>query len=174
MPTDPPLPLADELHEAQDTLQTTLSEACGTDPARADTGELIRIEEMLAIASDAAKRAISIRRRRKSRVDPPVQPAAGDTPAAGQRTFELSGVRWSVWAVHPNTRSGAKQHLLGSYQQGWLAFECAQSKKRLSPIPEGWETLEDGELALLCTSAKDVARRSGRGRTSREEPGPAL
>jgi hypothetical protein len=36
------------------------------DPAKANTGELIQIDELLAIAGESAKKAISVRRRLKA------------------------------------------------------------------------------------------------------------
>ncbi len=63
MATDPRDPLQPALDEAKATLQEALDDACTSDVERANTGELIRIEEVLAIANDAAKRAISVKRR---------------------------------------------------------------------------------------------------------------
>ena len=57
-------PLQPELREAAETLEQALTEACAGKSAReADTGELIKVEEMLALAGDAARRAIAIRRK---------------------------------------------------------------------------------------------------------------
>lgn len=56
-------PLQPALDEATSTLQEALDAACSADVERLDTGELIRIEEVLAIANDAAKRAVSVKRR---------------------------------------------------------------------------------------------------------------
>src|SRR3954468_16900588 len=44
---------------ARTNLKHALDEACRADISRADTGELIRVEEVLAIANEAAKEAIS-------------------------------------------------------------------------------------------------------------------
>ncbi|MDQ3997945.1 MAG: hypothetical protein M3303_13120, partial [Gemmatimonadota bacterium] len=60
-------PLTPELRAAELTLEQALASACAAQPAsKADTGELIRVEEVLQIASEAAKRAISLRRRRRA------------------------------------------------------------------------------------------------------------
>ena len=55
--------LRPELHEAQQELGETLKEACAMDAKNANTGELILIDELLAIAGQSAKKAISVRRR---------------------------------------------------------------------------------------------------------------
>ena len=49
----------------QHNLGEALKEACSMDPSKANTGELIQIEELLAIANESAKKAISVRRRLK-------------------------------------------------------------------------------------------------------------
>jgi hypothetical protein len=60
-------PLRGKLERAENRLEAALGEVC-EDPSLAgvgkpNTAELIRIDETLAIASDAAKQAISLRRR---------------------------------------------------------------------------------------------------------------
>jgi hypothetical protein len=45
------------------------------------------------------------------------------------------------------------------YRSGWLAFESAAEKRRLSPIPEGWQSLPDDALRALCGRAEIVPRR---------------
>lgn len=62
-PTPNATPLEPALTDAELLLRQSLTEVCRTDPARADTGEMIRLEETLAIAGEAAKRAVSLRRR---------------------------------------------------------------------------------------------------------------
>ena len=202
-------PLQPALHEAEQLLRESLGEVCATDPARADTGEMIRLDEMLAIAGEAAKRAVSLRRRlrqegrpasrttkgarRRGAADRSASPedaaptpaagatgGAGDDPApagsnghprgadatrsavegaalqegdADHRTFRDSrGVTWSVWAVFPQSgRRGAG--LRGAYANGWRTFVSEAEKRRLSPVPEGWTTLDEGTLERLCGEA---------------------
>jgi hypothetical protein len=166
-------PLAAELEHAEKTLKDSLDEACGTDVERVDTGELIKVEEMLSIASDAAKRAISIRRKQgQSQPEPAARPdgtafgqaAAAEPPIPVQRRFaDDDGTEWMVRAVHPMERTDARHtRLLGAFQQGWLAFECDQSKRRLSPIPADWEQLDESALRGLCAKADVAPRRDDR------------
>lgn len=57
-------PLRPQLKKAEQQLDQTLAEVCETETAaRLDTGELIRVEETLALAAEAAKEAVSLRRR---------------------------------------------------------------------------------------------------------------
>jgi hypothetical protein len=72
-------PLRPHLEATELQLQEALEEVCAdeADVEGTNTDELIRIEETLAIASDAAKRAISIRKRivaDRERDDPPPAP----------------------------------------------------------------------------------------------------
>jgi hypothetical protein len=164
-------PLRPDIREAAETLEQALAEACTRRTVLdADTGELIRIEEMLELASDAARRAISLRR--KARHDAEVAAGlgtVGEIPAdrapeptePGHRLFDdASGVRWDVWAVYPEVRPSSAIALLGTFQSGWLVFESASEKRRLSPIPDAWQSLPARELEELCSRAELAPRRS--------------
>jgi hypothetical protein len=171
--SNPSDPLFPELQEAEELLESTLTEACATTPAsKAETGELIRVDELLEAASDAAKRAISLRRRR--RVDQSKRSdsrgAMGDveaeaSPGATHRVFaDARGVRWDVFAVYPEARPSVHSQLKGSYPQGWLCFDSAGEKRRLSPIPDDWQGLSDELLGQLAERAESASTRRGRSR----------
>lgn len=222
-PHDATPPLEPELQRAERLLRRSLGEVCATDPTRADTAEMIRLDEMLAIAGDAAKRAVSIRRRlrqegrpaggRRPRRRDGAAESTGSGPAAtvpasadgngaapasdgkaprrsrsvarateraalaatpadeAHRVFRDSqGVTWSVWAVRPSGQGGVRAELRGTFAQGWLAFVCEDEKRRLSPVPDEWATLDDSALEALCVQA-EVARQEAptrRGPTIRE------
>lgn len=64
MSVDPTVPLRPQLHHVEEKLQDSLDEVCDAPPVgQVNTGELIKMEESLAIAVEAAKEAVSIRRR---------------------------------------------------------------------------------------------------------------
>ena len=71
------------------------------------------------------------------------------------RTFaDSAGTTWQVFEVHrSSTNPGAVSTGL---EQGWLAFSSANAKRRLAPIPPGWETSPDPELEQLCSRARVV------------------
>ena len=82
-------PLKPKLQEAEQQLDRTLEEVCATPTAaaRLDTGQLIRVEESLALAAEAAKEAVSLRRKLKAERDrgnaaAPRAPGGGDEPPA--------------------------------------------------------------------------------------------
>jgi hypothetical protein len=41
---------------------------------------------------------------------------------------------------------------------GWLTFMDGEDKRRLSPIPDGWEGWSDAQLAALLVAAQPVAK----------------
>jgi hypothetical protein len=92
------------------------------------------------------------------------------------RTFtDLDGVDWEVWDVYPgwadrrhgNDRRDAdraarrdRRALLGKrigvraeLAEGWLCFRGGGEKRRVVPIPRGWEELDAAELSRLAHSA---------------------
>ena len=167
-------PLIPELREAELALEQALTDACAAQPTSdADTGELIRVEEMLQMASEAAKRAISLRRRRRAEKSKRagVRAAMGDVEEAASRgathrTFtDARGTWWDVFAVYPESRQWPHTPLKGTFQQGWLCFDAGTEKRRLSPIPDDWRTVSDKDLERLAERA-EVA--SSRGRLRKE------
>jgi hypothetical protein len=176
-PTQPD-PLTPELREVESLMEQALTEACDTEaPSEVDTGELIRVEEMLEIASDAAKQAIALRRKRRETRQRTAAGAAemGAAEAAASqetthRSFtDPSGVVWDVFAVYPEARLSPR--LRGTFPQGWLCFDSGPEKRRLSPIPENWQALSDGELERLAARA-ERARPRRRSRSGDDDPGP--
>lgn len=173
-------PLTPQLVEAQETLKEMLEEACTAEIYTADTAQLIRIQEVLALADEAAKEVISIRKQRRSDSDRP-SAAASDTPAGrtsvpqadltapnAHRVFEdAHGVRWDACAIHPSAPVGRVQ-LPEPYRSGWLFFESATQKRRLSPIPDDWRSASDDVLRAMCARAEIVPERVTRARRRRE------
>lgn len=158
-----------ELRDAELTLESTLAEACAADPAsNADTNELIRLDELLEAASDAAKRAVSLRRRRRADKAKSERSEMGAVEAqltgdATHRIFvDTRGMRWDVFAVHPEARPSVHSQLKGTYSAGWLCFDSASEKRRLSPIPEEWQLLTNVQLAELAERAEIASGRRGR------------
>jgi hypothetical protein len=85
---------------------------------------------------------------------------------------DASGIEWQVWEVRPSwagrqtpmegmpavaaTRPSLAPHLEG----GWLTFQSPQGeRRRIVPIPTGWEALDEPGLLRLLTRA-DVQPRS--------------
>jgi hypothetical protein len=60
--------------------------------------------------------------------------------------------------VDRRTVSQRRITLAEGYGSGWLTFESLEEKRRLVPIPFGWESSSQAELRVLCDKAKRIAR----------------
>ena len=64
---------------------------------------------------------------------------------------DSAGTHWRVWPTLPGQRGAHPEALRG----GWLTFECEACKKRIVPIPDGWESCSDPQLEKLCAAAEE-------------------
>jgi hypothetical protein len=82
---------------------------------------------------------------------------------------DLDGVTWRVWAVLPvslephrifDPATGRERlPLPPELAAGWLAFESATGeRRRVGPLPHGWEDLGDADLLHVLGRATAVAR----------------
>ena len=104
----------------------------------------------------------------------------------GYRSFKDSaGVEWDAWDVMPqlgerrvaerrlsrrpiefNDRRRAERRTANSGRAqmprhlagGWLCFEGASGKRRLSPIPGDWTRCDESRLEEYCQAASPVRR----------------
>jgi len=79
---------------------------------------------------------------------------------------DSAGVEWRVWDVFPSTiptEQGAdsltRSLMNTAFANGWLCFESAREKRRLAPIPTGWEFQEPFDLESLRELATPVRMR---------------
>jgi hypothetical protein len=155
--------LRPQLVQAQKALQLALDEACSHDLDEVDTGELIRIEETLVLASKAAKEAVSVRLKLRSQrghaKTPKVQASADVAPITHRVFDDIRGKRWHVFAVHASTATFEHARLPEAYRKGWLLFEAGDELRRVAPIPERWQELSIDDLRLLVYQAASVPRR---------------
>jgi hypothetical protein len=152
-------PVDAQLERVTASLKASLDEVCASDVQHLDTSESLRIKEVLAIASDAAKEVVALRRRRARQV-PRVGLPSDMPPAAEHRRFvDERGVPWDAFAVLPNAEPRGLARLPEQYQQGWLCFESATEKRRLGPIPAEWQTVNDDALRRLRDAAQPVQHR---------------
>ena len=76
------------------------------------------------------------------------------------------GVPWKVWNTIPYT-SGVMRGM----ENGWLTFEAAGNRRRLNPIPVGWERASIAELCAYCDRAQPVRGTPGAGSSRVDEAG---
>jgi hypothetical protein len=108
------------------------------------------------------------------------------------RTFrDERGELWHVWSVVPTKVERRERQLpipvaderrqVSEYRvalshgmsNGWLCFESGLEKRRLSPVPAGWEGKSDSDLNALLEQARMVLRRPAGAVSSRRELSPA-
>ena len=84
--------------------------------------------------------------------------------AARQMTDE-DGVEWHVYDVvlPEQLLSSKKPHHPFNLPNAWLCFESAGERRRLSPIPKGWEEAAHQELCRLLHLATRSGERRGTG-----------
>jgi hypothetical protein len=70
---------------------------------------------------------------------------------------DSNGVRWRVWSTIPR----ASVVLPSEHRGGWLTFDSELGRRRLVPLPAGWESAPPDRLELLCRSAVEVPRLTG-------------
>ena len=153
-------PLDAQLEEMQATLEARLSEACGVDVKRLDTGQSLRIERVLTSASEAARKVVSLKRRQRKRAPRPSTVDTSEPLIGTHRQFvDQLGVIWDAFAVLPTADPRGLARLPEQYQHGWLCFESATEKRRLGPIPEQWQTVNDEALRRFRDAAQPVLHR---------------
>jgi len=96
------------------------------------------------------------------------------------------GKSWDVWEVYPSV---VEQRVSGEYpampnaegsrlerrerreirirvpsalQQGWLAFQAGDERRRLAPIPEKWSDFDEAALIALLERADRLGDGNGR------------
>jgi len=80
---------------------------------------------------------------------------------------DSSGVEWRVWEVYPLAATETLTAALTTfslknttYAEGWLCFESSSEKRRLAPIPRGWECRDQTVLEELRDQATPVRLRN--------------
>ena len=86
---------------------------------------------------------------------------------------------WEVWDVEPShaerrlrgedrrrssptseerrvAEDRSRVRIRSDLAQGWLAFESKHDRRRLAPIPPGWESLDESALEQLCDRARSI------------------
>lgn len=68
------------------------------------------------------------------------------------------GRTWHVRSVFPSTIHHTPACMPPDYRAGWLAFESGEMKRRLAPIPPGWDLAPDDVLRALLENATEARR----------------
>ena len=81
---------------------------------------------------------------------------------ATREFLDARGREWMVWEVQPGAalsgEPGRRRILVApEFRDGWLAFQAADERRRLAPVPPGWTELADAELERYCAAARPVS-----------------
>jgi hypothetical protein len=156
MPAENLETLRPKLAEAKQALDAALDEACDTDVAGADVAELMQLEESLTVAREAASRVITVLRRLHSET-----PEEDEVQPAAHRVFiDSQGVQWDAFAVYPTRATKGRSTLPPPYDKGWLAIQCPEGIRRLTPIPEQWRECSNDEFCQLLEKAATAPKRT--------------
>jgi predicted metal-dependent hydrolase len=81
-------------------------------------------------------------------------------PALGDRRESLADRRRFIRdTVERRTMIGAAGlRVSPEFTRGWLAFQSEHERRRLAPVPVGWEGLDEADLERLCQAARPVGR----------------
>ncbi len=60
------------------------------------------------------------------------------------------GTVWRAWDTYP----GSAANVRPGFEGGWLGFECEAERRRLAPVPAGWEEASDGDLRAMLARAQ--------------------
>jgi len=77
---------------------------------------------------------------------------------AHRRILDNQQQVWDVWEV---TTASAPRRILvqPELQSGWLAFQCGEQRRRLAPLPIGWDEMSDHALLGLMDQASPILPR---------------
>lgn len=81
------------------------------------------------------------------------------------RTFrDSNGTAWTVFEVRRQISStgDTRSFLPGGYNDGWLCFESAGAKRRLTKYPQRWREFDDKHLTTLLEQAQPAPKGSMR------------
>ena len=78
------------------------------------------------------------------------------------------GQEWQVWDTRPAIASpnvvplapgpfGDVPRVSKKREGGWLTFTAAADRRRLSPIPEDWESADEPSLRAMLAAADPIA-----------------
>ena len=83
---------------------------------------------------------------------------------------DSAGTEWTIFEVKRSVAGDQWTYLPEQFGNGWLCFESAAAKRRLTPVPLGWDDMSDVELLGLMRKAQPVVKaRASAGEETRAE-----
>jgi hypothetical protein len=72
---------------------------------------------------------------------------------------DRAGVRWEIFEVHPAAGRGSDR-MPEAFRLGWLCFQSPTERRRLAPVPSGWQRWEEGALLAALEHGHRSPRRT--------------
>jgi len=91
-----------------------------------------------------------------------VHPSAAERRFSQRRVFDEDRTASSERRTGEDRRGGhrdSRAPVAAEFAYGWLCFETVGEKRRLAPVPEGWDRADDGTIEQWCCVAKPAVRR---------------
>lgn len=76
--------------------------------------------------------------------------------------IDRAGISWDVYEVYPSAERQAASRVPDQYRNGWLCFQNAVERRRLAPIPLGWQEWDERSLRNALVSGAAFPRRTPR------------
>ena len=87
------------------------------------------------------------------------------------RTFvDQRGTIWDVFEAHPSSGGRSATHVPDAFRMGWLCFQSADERRRLAPIPPGWDTWDERELVAALHGPQATPRRTPKAFDAARQP----
>ena len=68
---------------------------------------------------------------------------------------------WEIFEVQPAADGRPIERMPEGFRSGWLCFQSPTERRRLAPIPPGWQHCEERDLRPHSSTISDVVRVSG-------------
>lgn len=65
-------------------------------------------------------------------------------------------MEWEVRAIKPATRDRRAPVVRADHANGWLLFTLGLERRRLAPLPPGWDQASEDDLKAWCERAERV------------------
>lgn len=73
---------------------------------------------------------------------------------------DRSGVGWEIFEVQPGADGRPIERMPEGFRSGWLCFQSPTERRRLAPIPLGWQHWEERELLGALEDGRRSPRRT--------------
>jgi hypothetical protein len=73
---------------------------------------------------------------------------------------DRSGIEWEVFEVFPGTEGRGTGRIPVTFRDGWLCFQSPFERRRMVPIPLGWQLWDERTLRSALMQCHGTRRRT--------------